>query len=100
MAFIAVKRHVMKERWLPVGILAGILFLINFAGRLAVQFWAKDDDHRQINIGLVAFTVIGVAMIGAAVYWIRRYPMQRAWGDLIAAIGVGGLAAVFLGPLL
>jgi hypothetical protein len=90
----------MKERWLPVGILAGILFLINFAGRLAVQFWAKDNDNRQGNIGLVAFVVIGVVMVGAAWYWIRRYPTQRAWGDLLAAIGAGGLAAIFLGPLL
>jgi hypothetical protein len=90
----------MKERWLPVGILAGILFLINFAGRLAVQFWAKDNDDRQINIGLTAFVLIGVAMVGAAVRWIRRYPMQRAWGDLLAAIGAGGLAAIFIGPLL
>jgi hypothetical protein len=89
----------MRQRWLPVGLLTGALFLINVLGRLAARFWAKGNEDRQANIGLLAVALIGVAMIGAAIWWVRRYPSNRAWGDLLTATAVGGALCVLGGPL-
>ena len=89
----------MRERWLPVGLLTGALFLINVLGRVSAKLWAKGNDDRQINLGLIALAVIGVLMISAGAWWVRRYPAPRAWGDLLAAIGVACALCVFAGPL-
>jgi hypothetical protein len=88
----------MKERWLPVGILAGVLFAVNVLGRVAVKLWAHDNDKREINIGLVALAVVGLVVLAAAARWVQRYPMQRAWEDLVVAVVVGCLASVLIGP--
>ena len=88
----------MKERWLPVGILAGALFVVNVIARLVVRFAAGEDDKKQITIGLYALIAVGVVMIGVAYWWARRYPMPRVLGDLSVAIVVACLLSVFIGP--
>jgi Na+/melibiose symporter-like transporter len=89
----------MKERWLPVGILAGVLFAVNVVGRVVAKLWADGNDQREIRAGLVALGVIGVVMIVAAVRWVRRYPTPRVWGDFSVAVGVACLLSVLVGPL-
>jgi hypothetical protein len=88
----------MKERWLPVGILAGVLFAVNVLGRVAVKLWAHDNDKREINIGLLALVAIGLIVFAAAVRWVQRYPMPRVWGDFVFAVGAACLASVLIGP--
>jgi hypothetical protein len=61
----------MKERWLPVGLLAVGLFVINVAGRVAAKIWADGNDDKEIRIGLIALAVIGVVVLGTTVYWVR-----------------------------
>jgi len=89
----------MRERWLPVGVLAGVLFAVNVVGRVVAKFWGDGKDDREINVGLVALVVIGVVMIAAAVRWVRRYPTPRVWGDFAIAVGIACLASVLIGPL-
>jgi hypothetical protein len=90
----------MKERWLPVGVLAGVLFAVNLAGRVAVKLWGHHIDKRESNIGLAVLVAVGLLMIAAAVRWVRRYPTPRVWGDFAFAVGAACLLSVLVGPLL
>ena len=90
----------MRERWLPVGLLAVVLFAVNVAGRVAAKVWGDGDDDREIRIGLIALGVIGVIVLGAAVRWVRRHPMPRVWADLGFGVAAACLLSVLLGPLL
>jgi hypothetical protein len=91
----------MRDRWQPVGILAGVLFLINVVARFIVwQFLSKasDNDSKQITVGLIGLGLIAVVMAWAGYRWSIRYPMARVSGDLGAAIAVACLLTVLVGP--
>jgi hypothetical protein len=88
----------MKDRWLPVGLVAGALFLINAIARFIVWRVAPKSDTTQITVGQIVFGLLGVVMIGAAVRWGRRYPMPRVWGDLAVIILASCLLSVLIGP--
>jgi hypothetical protein len=91
----------MRDRWQPVGILAGVLFLINVVARFIVwQFLSKpsDNDHTQITVGLVGLGLIAAVLAWAGYRWATRYPTSRASGDLGAAIAVACLLTVLVGP--
>jgi hypothetical protein len=89
----------MKDRWLPVAVVAGGLFAVNAIARFIVWLAASKSDTTQITIGLVVFGVVGVIMIWAAVRWGRRYPMSRVAPDLATIILLSCLLAVVIGPL-
>jgi len=88
----------MKERWLPVGLIAAGLFLVNVVARLVVRFGAGGDDDKQITIGLWALFAVGAVMIPVAFWYGRRYPVIRVVGDLGLAVVVACLLAVLIGP--
>jgi hypothetical protein len=88
----------MKERWLPVGLVAAGLFLVNVIARLVVRFGAGDDDAKQITIGLWALFAVGAVMIPVAFWYGRRVPMIRVIGELGAAVVVACLLSVLIGP--
>jgi hypothetical protein len=88
----------MKDRWLPVGLVAGALFVVNAIARLVVRLAAPKSDSKQITIGLVLFGVVGLVMVAAAFWWGRRYPMPRVIADLGVVILVSCLLSVILGP--
>ena len=90
----------MRERWLPVGVLALVLFAVNVAGRVVAKVWADGNDDKEIRVGLVALAVIGVVVLGVTIWWVQRRPMPRVWADLAFAVGFGCLASVLIGPLL
>jgi hypothetical protein len=90
----------MKERWLPVGLLAVVLFAVNVAGRVVAKFWADGNDDKETRVGLIALAVIGVAVLGVTARWVQRHPMPRVWTDLAFGVGAACLASVLLGPLL
>jgi hypothetical protein len=89
----------MKDRWLPVGLVAGALFVVNAIARLVVRLAAPKSDTKQITIGLILFGVVGLVMVGAAFWWGRRYPTPRVFADLAVVILVSCLLSVLLGPL-
>src|SRR3954468_23312248 len=90
----------MKERWLPVGLVAGGLFLVNLVARLVVRFAAGSDDDKQVTIGLWALFAVGAVMVPVAFWYGRRHPMIRVIADLGLAVVVACLLAVLIGPLL
>lgn len=88
----------MKERWLPVAILAGGLFVVNIIARLVVRVAGGDNQDKQVWIGLIAFGVVGAVLIGAAYWWACRYPTPRVLVDLLVGAGVGCLLSALVGP--
>jgi hypothetical protein len=88
----------LKERWLPVGILAGGLFLVNIIARLIVRVAAGKDADKQAWVGAIAFLAIGAVMVGAAYWWARLRPLPRVVGDLLIAAAVGCLLSALIGP--
>ncbi len=89
----------MKDRWLPVGVVAGVLFAVNAIARFIVWLAASDSDSTQIVIGLIVFGVVGLVMIWAGFRWGRRYPMSRVTPDLFLIIVSSCLLSVVVGPL-
>ncbi|MEV4136871.1 hypothetical protein AB0J72_32440 [Dactylosporangium sp. NPDC049742] len=88
----------MKERWLPVGLIAGALFLVNVVARLVVRFAAGNDDDKQVTIGLWALFAVGAVMIPVAFWYGRRHPMLRLVADLGIAVVAACVLAVLVGP--
>jgi hypothetical protein len=92
--------HGVKQRWLPVGVLAGALFVTNVLARWAVKLFTSHDDRTTTRIGLVALITIAVVMAVAAYWWARRHPMPRVLGDLaLGAIG-GCFLSLVIAPFL
>jgi hypothetical protein len=89
----------MRDRWLPVGLVAAALFVLNAIARFVVWLAAPKSDSTQITVVLAMFGVVGLVMVGAAVRWGRRYPMSRATADLAVIILVSCLLSVLVGPL-
>jgi hypothetical protein len=88
----------MKERWLPVGLIAGALFVVNVVARLVVRFAAGNDDDKQVTIGLWALFAVGAVMIPIAFWYARRHPMLRVVADLGIAVVTACVLAVVIGP--
>jgi hypothetical protein len=88
----------MRDRWQPVGILAGVLFAINAVIRFIVWQLGQKSDTRQITLGLVGLGAVALIMAGAGWRWARRYPMNRVIPDLAVAISVACLLTVLVGP--
>jgi hypothetical protein len=88
----------MKERWLPVGVLAGGLFVVNLIARVVVRVVAGHDDNKQVAIGLWALLAVGAVLIPVAYWWSRRWPLPRVLGDIALAVLAACLLAVLIGP--
>jgi hypothetical protein len=86
-----------RQRWLPVGLLAAGLFATNVVARVVVRLVAHTEKS-QTRIGLIAMIAVAVVMVGAAFWWARRHPIPRVLADLAVAVGVGCLLSVLIGP--
>jgi hypothetical protein len=86
-----------RERWLPVGLLAVGLFATNVVARVVVRL-AAHNEKSQTRIGLIAMGAVAVVMVGAAYWWARRYAIPRVVGDLAVAAVAGCLLSVLIGP--
>lgn len=79
----------MRERWLRIGILAGVLVAINLVGRLVVRLGSIEDVDAQQWASVVTYLTIALAMAVVAAQWIR----QRATGVVTADLAGGAVAA-------
>jgi hypothetical protein len=96
------KREVttVKQRWLPVGLLALAIFVVNGVARIVTDKGEFVEETEQLTIGFIAVSVVAVLLIGAAAWWAVRYPFLRLLGDIGAAVGAGALLSVLVGPFL
>jgi MFS family permease len=90
----------MRQRWLPVGLVAAGVFAVNAVARIAVRLFAAKDADAQTTIGLVALGVVAALLAAAGYRWAVRHPAGRLALDLGVAVLAGFVASVVLGPLL
>lgn len=90
----------MKDRWLPVGVLAGALFAVNVVARLIARFGFDGDIEAQDRLSLGMFAVIGVILAVMAFIWGRR-SSTADWGPRLAvAVLVAMALTIFVGPFI
>ncbi|MGI5214195.1 hypothetical protein [Plantactinospora sp. CA-290183] len=89
----------MKDRWLPVGVLAGALFAINVAARLVSRFAFGDDPEMQDRLSLAMFALIAVILATLAFVWGRRRPLPDWGGEMALAVLIAMVLTIFLGPV-
>jgi hypothetical protein len=85
---------------LPVGVLAAGLFAINVVARLVARLWFNGDLAAADRITLLMLLAVGLASLFVAAAWSRRQPVGRWAADLSAALTVGLLLAIFVGPFI
>jgi hypothetical protein len=88
----------MRDRWQPVGIVAGVLFAINAVVRFIVWQVTPKSDSKQIAFGFLGLGLVALVMAVAGYRWGRRYPMPRVGPDLAVAVSVACLLTVLVGP--
>lgn len=88
----------MKDRWLPVGLLAGALFAVNVVARLITTYGFDDDTEASDRVSLVMFVVIGLTLAVVAFIWGRRWPTGRWAGDIAVVVLAAMALTVFIGP--
>lgn len=90
----------MRDRWLPVGVLAAVLFVINVVARLVIRFGFDGDAEIEDRVSLGMFAAIGLILATVAFRWGRRYPAGRWGADVGAAALVGMALTIVIGPFL
>jgi hypothetical protein len=90
----------MRDRWLRIGILAGVLLAICVVGRLVVRFWFDGETDTEERIALITLGAIGVVMAVVAIWWGRLRPLGVVVADLAGAAVAAGLVNLFAGPFL
>lgn len=90
----------MRERWLPVGVLAGVLFAVNVVARLVARIAFAGDAEVQDRLSLAMFAVIGVILAVVAFRWGGRHPVGRWGADVGAAVLVAMALTIFVGPFI
>jgi uncharacterized membrane protein len=90
---------VLKKRWLPVGLLALAMFVVNCLARFISWKAGIQDEKAQNKLGIIGVLAVAIVIIVMSVRWSIRYPFPRVFGDVILAVTVGTLLSVFIGPL-
>jgi hypothetical protein len=90
----------MVKRWLPVGVLAVVLFAVNVVSRLIVRLGYDGSESAQGVASMVMFGTIAVIMAAVTFVVARRRPVGRWLPDLAAAGGAALLLTIFVGPFI
>ncbi|WP_326562640.1 hypothetical protein [Micromonospora sp. NBC_01796] len=88
----------MKDRWLPVGVLAAVLFLINVVARLVIRIGFDNDAETSDRLSLGMFALIGLILATIAFVRGRRQPAARWGGDVAVAVLSAMALTVIVGP--
>ncbi len=93
----------MLIRWREVGILAGVLFAINVAGRwIAKSLKAENQqvlEDRKALAGFILIGVLGLIFVAVTLWWGRLRPFGRVGLDLGIAALAACVLSIFVGPL-
>jgi hypothetical protein len=87
-----------KQRWLPVGLVALAIFVVNAVARFVSWKAHVEDESRQMTIGFIGVVVVALVLVGVAARWAVRHPFPRLLGDLGLATVVGALLSIIVGP--
>lgn len=90
----------MKERWLPVGVLAGVLFAVNVVARLVTRFGLASNPEIEDRMSLAMFVVIGLILATVAFVRARRQPVARWGADVAVAVLTAMALTIFVGPFI
>ena len=97
----------MKEfvlRWREVGIVAGVLFAINVAGRFAAKMIKAGNqqtlDDRQALAGFITLGAIALVFLALTLYWGRIRSMWEVGTNLGFAAVIACVLSIFLAPLI
>jgi hypothetical protein len=90
----------MRQRWVPVAVLAAVLFAINMVARLVVRIGFDRNETVEDRASLVMFAVIGALLAVVAFVSARRHPVGRWAGDLVAAVLPAMLLTILVGPFI
>jgi hypothetical protein len=87
-----------RQRWLRIGILAGVLLVVVFGARLIIRIWHDGNAEAEEQISLGALIVVALVMMVAAIWWGRLRPIGVVVADLAgAAVAICALN-VLVGP--
>jgi FtsH-binding integral membrane protein len=88
----------MKQRWLPIAVLAAALFAINVVTRLIVRFGFEGNESAEGRASIAMFALIGLVLAVTVFVRSQRVPPSSWLPDLaVAAIG-GLLLTILIGP--
>lgn len=88
----------MKQRWVPIAILAVGLFAINVVARLIIRLGFNGDETAENRVSIGMFAVIGLALAVVTFLRAQRRP-PSAWLPEVAAAALGGMVlTVLVGP--
>lgn len=90
----------MRDRWLPVGVLAAVLFAVGVVARLVARFGFDGDEERQGWVTLAMVIVTGLILAAVAFIWGQRHPTVRWTSDMAVVILVAMALTVFVGPFI
>lgn len=88
----------MRERWLRTGLLAGGLFAIVVAGRLAARLWFEQDFVAWHRTVLATLGAVGLVTAVLAIVWGRVRPAGVVVSDIAGAAVAAGVLHLAVGP--
>ncbi|GID96499.1 hypothetical protein ACFQFC_27810 [Amorphoplanes digitatis] len=90
----------MKQRWVPVAVLAAGLFAINVIARLVIRIGFADNETAESRVSLIMFAAIGVVLAIVTFVRAQRVP-AGTWLPEIGAAALGGmLLTILVGPFI
>ncbi|WP_027342684.1 hypothetical protein [Hamadaea tsunoensis] len=89
----------MAQRWKRIGILAGVLFVVNLLSRLASKYWLTSNSQQKV-IAVVGVGAIVLIFAVLAFSWGRTRPAGVVAADLAAAALGSCLLIIFAAPLI
>ena len=88
----------MRQRWVPIAMLAAGLFAINVIARLVTRLGFHDNDAAENKVSIIMFAVLGVVLAVVTFLRAQRVLPSRWLPDLAAAAIGGMLLTILVGP--
>ncbi|MEU7902782.1 hypothetical protein [Actinoplanes sp. NPDC049118] len=88
----------MRQRWVPVAVLAAGLFAINVIARLVIRIGFADNETAEGRVSIIMFAAIGIVLAVVTFIRAQRVP-PSSWLPELAAAAIGGmLLTILVGP--